>query len=96
MRNIWYPAGLAEYVTKAQLKMMKDVVVERDFAFGVRQPMVEGPAQELAKVVAEEARIRLLSVSICDFAYLPRMLMVLATTDNPAHKRAHSGMCLFL
>ncbi|MCJ1431431.1 hypothetical protein MMC27_000784 [Xylographa pallens] len=37
MRNIWYPSKRAEYMTDAQLKTMPDVVIERDFTFGMEQ-----------------------------------------------------------
>jgi len=35
MRNIWYPSKRAEYMTSAQLETMPDVVIERDFTFGM-------------------------------------------------------------
>ena len=35
MRNIWYPSKRAEYMTDAHLKALPDVIVERDFKFGL-------------------------------------------------------------
>ncbi|KAI4231110.1 MAG: hypothetical protein L6R40_007849 [Gallowayella cf. fulva] len=49
MRNIYYPQHKAEYVTEAQLwtTNRKDILAERDFAFGVPQPEVDSqPAEE--------------------------------------------------
>ena len=46
MRNIWYPGKRAEYVTAAQLRGMDDVVIERDFTFGMEK---EVEAQEALK-----------------------------------------------
>ncbi|KAL8695870.1 MAG: hypothetical protein Q9224_003105 [Gallowayella concinna] len=40
MRNIYYPQRKAEYVTTAQMRTtnQKDILVERDYSFGVPQP----------------------------------------------------------
>ena len=59
MRNIWYPSKRAEYMTDAQLKTMPDVVIERDFTFGMEQS-TEGQASEQEDPV--NIQIKLLSV----------------------------------
>ena len=40
MRNIWYPRQKAEYMTESKLRQLnkKDVVMERDYTFGIEQP----------------------------------------------------------
>ena len=60
MRNIWHPSKRAEYMTAAQLKTMPDLVVERDFAFGLEQSP-EGQAKEDESSPVVE--VKLLSVS---------------------------------
>lgn len=44
MRNIFYPRGVAAYVSKEQLRDLRkrEVPIERDFAFGKEQQNVEG------------------------------------------------------
>ncbi|KAL8724342.1 MAG: hypothetical protein Q9166_008007 [cf. Caloplaca sp. 2 TL-2023] len=51
MRNMYYPQRKAEYVTEAQMRTMnqKDMVIERDFTFGVPQP------EAIAQTPVEEA-----------------------------------------
>lgn len=48
MRNVLYPRQKAAYVTEAQLRELKkqDIVIERDFSFGVKNPEDE-PTSEL-------------------------------------------------
>ena len=59
MRNIWYPSKRAQYMTDAQLKAIPDVVIERDFTFGMEQP-TEG--QETGQDNLANVQIKLLSV----------------------------------
>ena len=44
MRNIFYPRGLAAYVTGKELRDLREreVPIERDLAFGKEEPLVEG------------------------------------------------------
>ncbi|MCJ1389123.1 hypothetical protein MMC18_001977 [Xylographa bjoerkii] len=58
MRNIWYPSKRAEYMTAAQLKTIPDVVIERDFTFGM-EPSTE--SQESGREDAVNIQIKLLS-----------------------------------
>ncbi|MCJ1281686.1 hypothetical protein MMC26_001008 [Xylographa opegraphella] len=58
MRNIWYPSKRAEYMTDAQLKAIPDVVIERDFTFGMEQS-TEG--QEAGQDDPVNIQIKLLS-----------------------------------
>ncbi|MCJ1385076.1 hypothetical protein MMC17_008194 [Xylographa soralifera] len=58
MRNIWYPSKRAEYMTDAQLKTIPDVVIERDFTFGMEQA-TEG--QETGQENPVNIQIKLLS-----------------------------------
>ncbi|KAL8691068.1 MAG: hypothetical protein Q9218_003630 [Villophora microphyllina] len=53
MRNIYYPQRKAEYVTQAQMRSMnqKDMVIERDFSFGLERPQ-ETAAQAEEKITA--------------------------------------------
>ncbi|CAI6339970.1 unnamed protein product [Periconia digitata] len=43
MRNRWFPARIADYVTLTQLKQLKaqGVLIERDLTFGVPEPLEE-------------------------------------------------------
>lgn len=53
---------MAEYMTHSQLQQTPDVVAERDFAFGMKQP-------EIAKVEKEEmvnVQMKLLAVRTSD------------------------------
>lgn len=61
MRNIYYPQRKAEYVTQAQMRNMnqKDVIIERDFGFGLEQPQ-SGVRQE--DVEAVDAKMTLVKV----------------------------------
>ncbi|KAI4288130.1 MAG: hypothetical protein L6R35_002611 [Caloplaca aegaea] len=46
MRNIYFPQRKAEYVTSAQIRSMggqKDMVIERDFGFGIETPGQQKP-----------------------------------------------------
>ena len=53
MRNIWYPGKRAEYVTTAQLRDMGDVVVERDFEFGMEQELTAQEPMQREKIFVE-------------------------------------------
>lgn len=59
MRNIYYPQRKAEYVTASQMRTLnqKDMVIERDFAFGVERPMEEKQPEQTV-----DARMKLLTV----------------------------------
>ncbi|MCJ1403107.1 hypothetical protein MMC11_006330 [Xylographa trunciseda] len=58
MRNIWYPSKRAEYMTDAQLKTIPDVVIERDFTFGMEQST---ESQETGQSDPVNIQIKLLS-----------------------------------
>jgi len=51
MRNRWFPARIADYVTPHQLKQLQAEGVEmaRDVNFGVRAPLEEEEADSLAQ-----------------------------------------------
>ncbi|KAL8825636.1 MAG: hypothetical protein Q9170_007717 [Blastenia crenularia] len=53
MRNIYYPQRKAEYVTAAQLRTtnQKDILLERDFNFGVERAKGNAAPEEEDKVV---------------------------------------------
>ena len=53
MRNIWYPGRRAEYVTTAQLREMGDVVIERDFAFGMDEELAAQETVQQEKIFVE-------------------------------------------
>ena len=60
MRNIWLPSRRAEYVTDAQLKALPDVVVERDFSFGL------DPTENRQEARSQDAdSIRSTRISVC-------------------------------
>jgi len=61
MRNIWYPSKRAEYMTSAVLKEMPDVVIERDFTFGMDKQVEVKVAK---KAVAAPVRTKLLTVRL--------------------------------
>ena len=46
MRNVWYPAHKAAYVTNAQLKELGDVVMERDVMFGREEEQEQEETEE--------------------------------------------------
>ncbi|KAL8867161.1 MAG: hypothetical protein Q9174_005836 [Haloplaca sp. 1 TL-2023] len=81
MRNMYYPQRKAEYVTQAQIRTMnqKDLVIERDFAFGLRKPKEESEQEE---VKAPEVRLALVT-SHTDFAQ-PRRAVEIMETLVPA------------
>ncbi|KAJ9668031.1 hypothetical protein H2201_001837 [Coniosporium apollinis] len=55
MRNMWFPRGIADYVTAPQLKELqaRNVAVERDFLFGVE--LTKKKKAEAAEEEAQEA-----------------------------------------
>lgn len=69
MRNMWFPRGIADYVTAPQLKELRarSVAVERDFLFGVeltkkkKAEAAEEEAQEASRQ-SVRAEVELLSV----------------------------------
>ncbi|KAF2200702.1 hypothetical protein GQ43DRAFT_395835 [Delitschia confertaspora ATCC 74209] len=48
MRNKWLPMRLANYVPQAEVKQLKaqGTIIQRDFEFGVKRPLVEVETQE--------------------------------------------------
>ncbi|KAL9632761.1 MAG: hypothetical protein Q9204_003655 [Flavoplaca sp. TL-2023a] len=63
MRNIYYPQRKAEYVTQAQLRTtsQRDVLTERDFAFGIPQPESESQPVEQRAEKTFEVQTKLLT-----------------------------------
>ncbi|KAL8919753.1 MAG: hypothetical protein Q9208_006619 [Pyrenodesmia sp. 3 TL-2023] len=63
MRNIYYPQRKAEYVTASQMRTLnqKDLVIERDFNFGVEQPVVSPPSTIDPEVKPVDVRMKLLT-----------------------------------
>ena len=61
MRNMYYPQRKAEYVTQAQIRTMhqKDLVIERDFAFGLDKSNEESQKED---VKAPEVKLALMTV----------------------------------
>ncbi|KAI4125471.1 MAG: hypothetical protein LQ338_004229 [Usnochroma carphineum] len=59
MRNIYYPQRKAEYVTASQLRTLnqKDLVIERDFAFGMVNSKEEAPPAESSTVVEVKTKL---------------------------------------
>lgn len=66
MRNIWYHSKWAHYMTTAQLKSIPDLVVERDFTYGIEQAT---EAQVPGAVAPGNVQIELLSVREPPSAY---------------------------
>lgn len=58
MRNIFYPQQKAEYITQVELRALKkkDVVIERDFKFGIEQESAAS-AEDREEVVEIETRL---------------------------------------
>ncbi|KAL9612046.1 MAG: hypothetical protein Q9167_003338 [Letrouitia subvulpina] len=58
MRNIYYPQQKAEYVTQAELRALKkkDVIIERDFSFGIDQESL-AKVEDREEVVDIETRL---------------------------------------
>ncbi|MCJ1371449.1 hypothetical protein MMC20_002666 [Loxospora ochrophaea] len=54
MRNVWYPRRLAMYMTDANVKSARDMIVERDVNFGLERP------QESAETSPVNVQLRLL------------------------------------
>ncbi|KAL8704856.1 MAG: hypothetical protein Q9201_002015 [Fulgogasparrea decipioides] len=52
MRNTYYPQRKAEYVTQAQMRTMdkSNMVIERDFTFGVEQTQSEAQQEDIKAV----------------------------------------------
>ncbi|KAL8649665.1 MAG: hypothetical protein Q9210_004270 [Variospora velana] len=63
MRNIYFPQRKAEYVTSAQIRSMggqKDMVIERDFGFGIETPgQQKPPGDDSQKIV--DVKMKLLT-----------------------------------
>ncbi|KAL8965527.1 MAG: hypothetical protein Q9183_003804 [Haloplaca sp. 2 TL-2023] len=61
MRNMYYPQRKADYVTQAQIRTMnqKDLVIERDFAFGLEKTKEESPKED---VKAPEVKLALMTI----------------------------------
>ncbi len=64
MRNIYYPQRKAIYVTDGQLRDLnqKDLVVERDFNFGVEQPASPPSSSPNSDAQVVDVRMKLLTV----------------------------------
>ncbi|KAL8760103.1 MAG: hypothetical protein Q9184_003424 [Pyrenodesmia sp. 2 TL-2023] len=62
MRNIYYPQRKAEYVTASQMRTLdqKDLLIERDFNFGVEQP-ASPPSTLDPEVKPVDVRMKLLT-----------------------------------
>ena len=69
MRNIWYPAKRAEYVTTAQLREMGDVVIERDFAYGMEEELAAQDNAQREKIFVETKPLHVGLVSLCHGYY---------------------------
>lgn len=66
MRNIYYPQRKAEYVTASQMRTLnqKDLVIERDFNFGVEQHVASPPSTIDPEVKPVDVRMKLLTVGV--------------------------------
>lgn len=67
MRNIYFPQRKAEYVTSAQIRSMggqKDMVIERDFGFGIETPGQQKPPGDDSQNTVD-IKMKLLTVSTC-------------------------------
>lgn len=67
MRNIWYPQQKAEYMTEPRLRELnrQDLVIERDYAFGMEQPKDESAPEEAAEQKLVDVEMKLLPVIHC-------------------------------
>ena len=63
MRNVWYPRRLAMYMTDANVKSARDMIVERDVNFGLERP------QESAETSPVNVQLRLLPVQPFQFIF---------------------------
>ena len=70
MRNIWYPQQKAEYMTESKLRELnkKDLVIERDYTFGIEQPERSDDIEGMGASSVVDVDVKLLSV--CLFNYL--------------------------
>ena len=62
MRNIWFPRGLAEYVTHAKRKLVQDQVQERDSSFLMKKKEESETGAVTAALDETDAKLDLLSV----------------------------------
>ena len=64
MRNIWYPQQKAEYMTESKLRKLnrKDLVIERDYTFGIEQPQRENDTGNLDSASLVDVEMKLLPV----------------------------------
>lgn len=64
MRNRWFPARVANYVTAIQLKQLKkqDLEFARDFSYGVRENLEEEEEDE--EVVAHQRYVRPIEIDV--------------------------------
>ncbi|KAH6419307.1 hypothetical protein HBI14_092320 [Parastagonospora nodorum] len=79
MRNRWFPARVANYVTAVQLKQLKkqDLEFARDFSYGVRENLEE--AEEDEEVVAHQRYVRPIEIDVLS----PERSMELINTFVP-------------
>lgn len=82
MRNRWFPARVADYVPKKQLKQLKadGVDMSRDFNFGVQSGLEEfddaEAAREQAKPYVRPIEIEMLSVCLVHDSLQAQLLTV--------------------
>ncbi|MCJ1250232.1 hypothetical protein MMC30_007458 [Trapelia coarctata] len=90
MRNIWYPSKRAEYMTSAILKTMPDVVIERDFTFGMDRVVEVKAAKKAAaapvqtKLLTPQRITQILSQTIPTYLDFYRPLIFTPEPSTPA------------
>ena len=84
MRNIWYPNQKAEYMTESKLQQLnkKDLVIERDYLFGIEQPDQGDDNEGVGAASVVDVEMKLLPVLQSTSWNLKAMLLTIEASTS--------------